>query len=266
MREVSVGIITGSGTYALPGLREAASSTVETRFGSVQVTSGLWDGAEIVHVSRHGEGHARLSSHVNHRANVLALRELGVEAVIAATICGAVDPALELGGLVVFDDLHFLANRLPDGSICSLYEEPGQAGRGHWVYEQPFSEPVRRALLEGAAAAGLPVRDGGCYGHVDGPRFNTRAEIRMLASCGVSAVSQTAGPETVLCGGAELPYALLGYVTDYANGVSLQATPVSELARLVAASSDALAGSLHAAAQQLTGPPPPPVGVHLRFD
>ena len=266
MREVSVGIITGSGTYALPGLREAASSTVETRFGSVQVTSGLWDGAEIVHVSRHGEGHARLSSHVNHRANVLALRELGVEAVIAATICGAVDPALELGGLVVFDDLHFLANRLPDGSICSLYEEPGQAGRGHWVYEQPFSEPVRRALLEGAAAAGLPVRDGGCYGHVDGPRFNTRAEIRMLAGCGVSAVSQTAGPETVLCGEAELPYALLGYVTDYANGVSLRATPVSELARLVAASSDALAGSLHAAAQQLTGPPPPPVGVHLRFD
>jgi len=265
MREVSVGIITGSGTYALPGLREAASSTVETRFGSVQVTSGLWDGAEIVHVSRHGEGHARLSSHVNHRANVLALRELGVEAVIAATICGAVDPALELGGLVVFDDLHFLANRLPDGSICSLYEEPGQAGRGHWVYEQPFSEPVRRALLEGAAAAGLPVRDGGCYGHVDGPRFNTRAEIRMLASCGVSAVSQTAGPETVLCGEAELPYALLGYVTDYANGVQPWPTPVTELTRLMSESTAALAATMVQALARLRSTAVEPTGIHIRW-
>src|SRR5271169_6384222 len=198
MREVSVGIITGSGTYALPGLEDSATGTVETPFGAVELTTGRWHGTEIVHVSRHGEGHLRLSSHVNHRANVLALREAGVEAVLAATICGTVDPALELGQLVVFDDLHFLANRLPDGAICSLYDRPGVPGRGHWVYEGPFSEPLRRTLLSGAAAAGLTAGDGGCYGHVDGPRFNTRSEIRMLRSCGVSAVSQTAGPETVL--------------------------------------------------------------------
>ena len=77
----------------------------------------------------------------------------------------------------------------------------------------------------------MPVRDGGCYGHVDGPRFNTRAEIRGLAACGVTAVSQTAGPETVLCGEAELPYALLGYATDYANGVQDEATPVADADR-----------------------------------
>ena len=69
------------------------------------------------------------------------------------------------------------------------------------------------------------MRDGGCYGHVDGPRFNTRAEIRGLAACGVTAVSQTAGPETVLCGEAELPYALLGFLTDYANGVKRRGDP-----------------------------------------
>ena len=82
------------------------------------------------------------------------------------------------------------------------------------------------------------MRDGGCYGHVDGPRFNTRAEIRGLAACGVTAVSQTAGPETVLCGEVELPYALLGFLTDYANGVKDEATPVATLVEMMAASTD----------------------------
>ena len=82
------------------------------------------------------------------------------------------------------------------------------------------------------------MRDGGCYGHVDGPRFNTRAEIRGLAAAGVTAVSQTAGPETVLAGEAELPFALVGYATDYANGVQAEATPVERLLELIAASTD----------------------------
>ena len=85
------------------------------------------------------------------------------------------------------------------------------------------------------------MRDGGCYGHVDGPRFNTKAEIRGLAAAGVTAVSQTAGPETVLAGEAELPFALVGYATDYANGVQAEATPVERLLELIAASTDAFA-------------------------
>jgi len=266
MRAVRVGIVTGSGTYALPGLQVSGASERATAFGAVVVTEGRLGGVEVVHVSRHEPGHRRLSNHVNHRANVLALRDAGAEAVLAVTVCGAVDPGLSLGSLIVFDDLHFLANRLPDGTLCTLHTEVGGAGRGHWVYELPFSEALRHALLDGARGAGHDVRDGGCYGHVDGPRFNTRAEIRMLAQCGVAAVSQTAGAETVLCGEAELPYALLGYVTDYANGVSAEPTPVSELARLVAASSDAFATSLSGAVGRLAGAAPPPVGVHLRFD
>ena len=85
------------------------------------------------------------------------------------------------------------------------------------------------------------MRDGGCYGHVDGPRFNTRAEIRGLAAAGVTAVSQTAGPETVLAGEAELPFALVGYATDYANGVQAEATPVERLLELIAASTETFA-------------------------
>ncbi len=262
---MSVGIITGSGTYALAGLDGSSTITVETRFGAVELTTGRWNGVEVVHLSRHGEGHTRLSSQINHRANVLALREAGAEVVLAATICGAVDAQLELGDVVVFDDLHFLANRLPDGSICSLYDRPGLPGRGHWVYEGPFSEPLRAALLDGASSAGLQARDGGCYGHVDGPRFNTRAEIRMLASCGVSAVSQTAGPETVLCGEAQLPYALLGYVTDYANGVTREATPVAQLTELMGRSTAALGAALAGALALIEPSAVPVTGTHISW-
>src|SRR6184192_711455 len=231
-----VGVLTGTGTYAFPGAGEARADTMPTGFGDVHATRlGLGE-VEVLHISRHEPGHRRLSNHVAHRANIAALIERDVEAVIAVTVCGAVDPTVPLGSLIVFDDLHFLANRLSDGSLCTLYDEPGHPLRGHWIYEDPFSEGVRQALLAGCREAGAPARDGGCYGHVDGPRFNTRAEIRSLALAGVTAVSQTAGPETVLCGEAEVPYALLGYVTDYANGVSPEATPVDELLRLIGAS------------------------------
>jgi purine nucleoside phosphorylase len=261
----AIGIITGSGTYALPGF-EGDRQEVATRFGPVLLTRGTFAGTDVVHVSRHGEGHPRLSNHVTHQANITALKEAGVAAVLGVTVCGACDPALELGSLVVFDDLHFLVNRLPDGAICTLYDEPGQPGRGHWIFDRPFAAPLRAALLYGAREAGHRVRDGGCYGHVDGPRFNTRTEIRMLAQAGVTCVSQTAGPETVLCGEAELPYALVGYATDYANGVHEEATPVEELVRLVGASTATFASTLAAAVPRAAAADLEAVGTFFRFD
>src|SRR3954466_10958244 len=185
---MKVGVLTGTGTYALPGFDAAQPETVTTRFGEALVTRGEIGDVEVLHVSRHREGHNRLSNHVAHRANIAAFRDLGAEAVLAVTVCGAVDASVPLGSLIVFDDLHFLANRLPDGSICTLHTEPGRPGRGHWVSDRPFSAPLRDALLAGARDAGLEARDGGCYGHVDGPRFNTKAEIRSLAAAGVTAV------------------------------------------------------------------------------
>jgi purine nucleoside phosphorylase len=261
-----IGIITGSGTYGLPDFDNAREVEVPTRFGPVLLTEGRFAGVEVLHVSRHGKGHVRLSNHVTHQANIAALRDRGADAILAVTVCGAVDGTVELGSLIVFDDLHFLANRLPDGSLCTLHTEPGAPGRGHWIFEGPFSSTLRDALLAGAREAGLGARDGGCYGHVEGPRFNTRAEIRMLAQCGVTAVSQTAGPETVLAGEAEIPYALLGYATDYANGVQDEATPVSELVRLIAASPAAFAAVLAAAIPNLQTASLEPVGSHFRFD
>jgi 5'-methylthioadenosine phosphorylase len=260
-----VGVLTGTGTYALDE-SGATPERVDTRYGEALVKRGEAHGVEVLHISRHEEGHVRLSNQVTHRANVAALKELGAQCVLAVTVCGAVDPSVPLGSLIVFDDLHFLANRLADGSLCTFHDEPGAPGRGHWIFESPFSDGLRTVLVEACVEAGVPARDGGCYGHVDGPRFNTPAEIRSLAQAGVTAVSQTAGPETVLCGELELPYALLGYATDYANGVSEQATPVDELLRLIGASKDVFRSVLGHALGKVAGAEISPPGVIYRFD
>lgn len=264
---MAIGIITGSGTYAMPGFEATAPEPVVTRFGTVPVTSGTLAGVDVLHVSRHREGHALLSSAVTHQANISALRDAGADAILAVTVCGAADPDLELGSLIVFDDLFFLQNRLPDGSICTLHTEPGEPGRGHWIFDGPFSPELRAVLLEGARASGQPVVDGGCYGHVDGPRFNTKAELRMLMACGVTAVSQTAGPETVLAGEAKLPYALLGYATDYANGVKPdEPTPLEELVRLVGASTEAFVKALAVAVPAAAAAAPGANGTAFSWD
>jgi purine nucleoside phosphorylase len=261
-----IAILTGSGTYALAGFEGEGPFGVETPFGPAFVSRGTFAGTEVLHLARHRAGHELVSHQVTHQANVWALRELGARGVVAVTVCGSLDPALELGSLVVFDDLHFLGNRLPDGSICTLHTEPGAPGRGHWIFDGPFSPALRAALLDGAREAGLLVQDGGCYGHVDGPRFNTRAELRTLRQAGVTAVSQTAGPEAVLCGEAGLPYGLVGYLTDHANGVAPGPTPVAELERLIGASTAAFASVLAAAVPRAAATDLEPVGTHYRFD
>jgi purine nucleoside phosphorylase len=261
-----IAIITGSGTHSLPGFESRDAVLVSTDWGDAAVSRGVFAGTDVLHVSRHGEGHRRLSNVVTHRANIAALAELGAEAVFAVTVCGAVDAAVELGSLACFDDLHFVANRLGDGELCTFYSEPGDRRRGHWIFERPFSEPLRQALLEGAGEAGVEVRDGGVYGHVDGPRFNTRAEIRGLAACGVTHVSQTGGPEAVLCGEMELPYALLGYATDYANGVTAEATPVQTLLDMMAASTATFAAVLEAAVPRAAAADLAPTGTVYRFE
>jgi len=262
-----IAVITGSGTYALPGFQSAQTLTVPTPFGGAEVSRGSLAGTELLHVSRHGTGHVRLSNHVNHRANLWALREQGATAVIGCTACGAVDPTLELGSLVVFDDLHYISNRLPDGSLCTLCVEPGDPGRGHWIlHGSPYSSGVRAALLGAARQTGHAARDGGVYGHVDGPRFNTPAEIAALAACGVVAVSQTGGPETVLCGELELPFGLIGFVTDYANEVVPgDPTPVATLLALMGSSPAVFADIVADAAARLEAEAPRPAGTMYRF-
>jgi purine nucleoside phosphorylase len=264
---MSIGIITGSGTYALPGFTGAQPVLVETPYGRCPISRGTYGGVDAVHISRHGLGHVRLSNHVTHRANIWALKQLGATAVVGCTACGAVDPALEPGTLVVFDDMHFPSNRLPDGSLCTFFTEPVDPRRAHWITQGgPFSDGVREALLAAAQESGHGARDGGVYGNVDGPRFNTPVEIAQLAAVGVSAVSQTAGPETVLCGELELPFALIGFVTDYANEVAPgEATPVEQLIELMGRSTSVFGDVLRDALPRLERISPTIAGTVYRF-
>ena len=260
---MKIGVISGTGGYNWPGLERCESRSVENRYGDALLTEGRINGVDVVHLCRHGSGHARLSNQVNHRANLRALLDAGVEAVLSTTVCGAALPSVRLGTLVVFDDLHFPSNRMPDGALCTWHDAPGTEGRGHWIFDRPFSDALRRALIDSAREAGVEAQATGVYGHVDGPRFNSRTEIAALAAAGVCAVSQTVGPEAVLAGEAELPFAALGYLTDYANGVIDEPEPVSALTTRIAEAPGVLAGVVAGALPRVGDPGP--TGTVLRL-
>lgn len=241
------------GTNADLALSRADDVHVETPYGPVDVSSGTVPGtdASACFIRRHGRAHERLSSMVEHRANVWALREAGCTAILGTTVCGIIDPEMPLATAIVFDDLLFLDNRLPDGSPCTFFDTPGEAGRGYYIFGSPFSPAMREALAASAREARIPLREGGTYAYALGPRFNSRAEIAWMRGAGACAVSQTAGPEAVLAGELELPYALLGFGIDHANGVRTEPTPVEVLDANIAASGPAFEAIVSGAAAVL---------------
>ncbi len=255
-----IGLISGSGTERWPGLELEQQRTAETAYGPVELASGRVGEVDVVHLSRHGPSHRRLSNHVEHKANLSALIAAKADAVIGCIVCGSVDPSLTPGSLVVFDDLYFPSNRLPDGTLCTWHDQAGGESRGHWIFDLPFSAPLRRALVRAGEGLDTALVDGGTYGHVDGPRFNTRAEIAALARVGVRALSQTAGPEVVLAGEAGLPYALVGFVTDYANGVTDEPEALDALLARVAESSERFASLVAAVLPELSADDLAPAG------
>ncbi len=194
-----VGMITGSG-FETQEKASLAPWTVATPFGPVTVTHGRMHGHAVTHLARHGAAHERLSHQVEHRANLWALHDLRVDAIVASTAVGLLTADTPLGVPILFDDMYFPSNRLPDGSLATIFTAPGDPRRGPWLPGAPFS-PARRALLASAARrAGIAVTTGGGYAHADGPRFNTPAEHAALRQAGATAVSQTCGPEAVLAG------------------------------------------------------------------
>jgi len=234
---IDVGIITGTGIYELLGGEN--SRIVESRFGSAEVATfriGPWT---VGSICRHQRGHHHLPHTIPVRANIAALKELGARAVLATTVVGVLDPDVSLEQPIIFDDLFFPANLLPDGAACTVFAEPGDPERGHLIGAEPFAPSLRRKMELAATSLGLEVAVGGVYGHTNGPRFETRAEIRWLGAAGVTAVSQTCGPEAVLAGELELPYALVGFPVNYATGVA-KPEPKEELDRLLALSAEVL--------------------------
>lgn len=225
----TVGLITGSGFYEIDATLEPVERRLETPYGEVSLQEAGLAGHRVLAVARHGSSHELLSHLVRHRANIWALRELGAEAIVATSVVGVMDASLPLATPIVFDDLFFPSNRLPDGSLATFFAAPGDPERGHLILATPFSPTLRRWLADAARGEGIEIIEGGCYVHVDGPRFNTRAEIAALRAVGGTALSQTCGPEAVLAAELEVPFALLGFGVDYANGVKDQPTPAEEL-------------------------------------
>lgn len=232
---IDIGAITGSGTYEMPVDYETHS--VKTRFGEAEVAVfqlGRWT---VGGIARHGKGHRHLPHTIPHRANLAALEELGARAVLATTSVGAVDTVP--GRAVIFDDLYFPENRLPNGEPCTIFTEAGERGRGHLIAGEPFSPKLRKKIKLAADALGIEAAVGGAYAHTNGPRFETASEIRALKILGVSGVSQTCGPEAILSGELEMPYALAGFPVNFATGIS-DPEPKEEIDRLLALSAEIL--------------------------
>jgi purine nucleoside phosphorylase len=245
---IDVGIITGSGVSEFPGNSE--THLVKNTFGHVEVAVSKVGPWTVGSIARHQSGHRHLPNTIPYRANLTAMKQLGARAMLPTTAVGAVDSGLTLGRPIVFDDLFFPANVLPNGEVCTIFTAPGDPERGHLIWAEPFAPSLRRKLELAAWELGLEVTSGGTYGHTNGPRFETRAEIRWLDAAGVAAVSQTCGPEIVLAGELGIAYGLVGFPVNYATGVAKHESE-EELARMLELTSEITPRLVSKAAQIL---------------
>ncbi len=220
-----IAFITGSGFYERDGF---SPSELPTRHGPAQFLLGTIGEQKVVILPRHGVGHAYLPHQINHRANLLALKELGVRAIVSCTVCGIIHPDWEIGTPLVAEDLSFPENRLGDGSTCTIFDQPGEPGRGHLLASSFFHSKLSENIRNFFESDGGKFFSG-CYAHGNGPRFNSATEINAMRSIGADFLSQTCGPEAVLANELEIPYALAGFGVDFANGVKETPTPIEVL-------------------------------------
>jgi 5'-methylthioadenosine phosphorylase len=225
-----IGLISGSGFYDLE-LEHAQDCEIQNEFGSVKLRKGELNGVAVVFYSRHGEYHQRLPSMLNYRAYMKAMKDMGVELLIATSVCGVLKQEIPLGKLLLFEDTFFPDNRLPSGELCTIHTREADPDRGHLIAASLINQQANKHLESLDAVRELT------YAHVNGPRLNSKAEIRFFSQC-ADVISQTCGPEAVLAGELEIPYALLGFGVDYANGVSEIPTSIDELNQNMVLSKD----------------------------
>jgi 5'-methylthioadenosine phosphorylase len=213
-----IGVFGGSGFYEF--LEGSEEVKVETPYGppSAPLVLGDLGGTRVAFLPRHGRRHELPAHRVPYRANVWAMREVGVRRVIGPNASGALQATLRLGEFVVCDQF---VDRT-SGRADTFYDGPETT---HVSAADPYCPDLRRILLETAAEVGVPARDGGTVVTIQGPRFSTRAESRWFASMGWDVVNMTAYPEGHLARELELCYANVSMVTDHDAGVEGQ-TPV----------------------------------------
>lgn len=211
MQRIGLAVIGGSGFYHLPGIEDVEEFHVDTPFGAPSdvIRVGRLGGARVAFLARHGPGHRYLPSELPQRANMWALKSLGVERVLGVSAVGGLRDECGPGTAV-----------LPDQVIDRTRGDRPETFFGggivaHVGMAEPMCAALRRAAYEAASAGAQPVVDGGIYVVIEGPAFGTRAESHLYRDWGASVVGMTAFPEAKLAREAELCYALLTTVTDY---------------------------------------------------
>jgi 5'-methylthioadenosine phosphorylase len=210
MAEIKLAVIGGSGLYAMDGLRVLEHREVETPFGppSGPIVIGEMRGRQLAFLARHGVHHQLSPSEVNYRANIFALKTLGVERIISVSACGSLRKDYTPGSVVVPDQLFDFTR----GRARSFF---GEGLVAHVGVADPFCPEVSAALTEGLTAAGGTVHAGGSFITIEGPRFSTRAESNAFRAWGMSIIGMTTCPEAFLAREAEMCYAVMAHVTDY---------------------------------------------------
>jgi 5'-methylthioadenosine phosphorylase len=207
-----IGVFGGSGFYSF--LEDVEEVELETPYGqpSAPIVVGEIGGRRVAFLPRHGRRHELPPHRIPYRANVWALRELGVRRIIGPNASGALKGELRLGEFVVCDQF---VDRT-SGRADTFYDGPETT---HVSAADPYCPELRRILVETAAELGIPARDGGTVVVVEGPRFSTRAESRWFAASGFDVVNMTQYPEAWLARELALCYANVSLVTDYDVGL-----------------------------------------------
>jgi len=203
-------IIGGSGLYSMEGLLDIQEHDIDTPFGkpSAPVITGKLEGGRVAFLARHGIGHHILPSEINFRANIYALKSLGVENIVSISACGSLREDYAPGELVIPDQLFdFTRDRkrtfFGDGLVA------------HISIAEPFCSSFSRQVFEAVKDTGATVHLGGALITVEGPRFSTKAESNTFRGWGMSLIGMTTSPEAFLAREAEICYAVMGHVTDY---------------------------------------------------
>ncbi|MCS6897711.1 MAG: S-methyl-5'-thioadenosine phosphorylase [Nitrospira sp.] len=208
--QASVGVIGGSGLYAMEGLKGIREFRVRTPFGvpSGPVIAGLMGGVRVAFLARHGNGHRLNPSEINYRANIYALKSLGVSRVISVSAVGSMKETIKPGEVVVPDQFLDLTKRRP-----STFFEGGMVA--HVALGEPVCGRLSERLMSSARQAGARVHAGGTYVCIEGPQFSTKGESRLYRQWGADVIGMTNMPEAKLAREAELCYATMALVTDY---------------------------------------------------
>ncbi len=210
MSEWAIGVIGGSGLYRIDGLEDAHWVPVTTPWGqpSDALLCGHIGGVRFVFLPRHGRGHHLSPTCLNFRANIDAMKKMGVTDIVSISAIGSLREDLPPGRFVIVD-------QFIDRTFAREKSFFGQGVAAHVSMADPVCPRLSGLAAEAARAAGAPVTEGGTYLAMEGPQFSTRAESRLYRQWGCDVIGMTAMPEAKLAREAELPYALVGMVTDY---------------------------------------------------